>query len=102
MFTTNNLTHDTYAALDNGKFQTVVPNSEMRRGDNDEEEHEKLFSSNAIPEKDLIRFKDGFSAVHFYSSKEALIRTAEWPQWMRENDVYDNTKIVHRCSGLIT
>lgn len=78
MFATNMMTHEPYASLDNGRFQT----GELNKNDNE------LF------EKNKKRFKDENTLVHFYAAKEALVRTEKWIDWMKSNNVYDNTKII--------
>jgi len=89
MFASNCMTHDTCAALDNGKFQTAPPKDHTKK-----KRFATINRDELIAKKDLERFKNSYTAVHFYSSKEALIRTAAWIKWMKKNGVYDNTNIV--------
>ena len=84
-FVANHLTHDTYAALDDGKFRGKL------EGDS---KWTDFLDPVYFPTSHIKRFKNSFSLVHFYSSKEALVRVAEWVGWLKDNGVYDNTKII--------
>jgi hypothetical protein len=86
-FITSNLTHDVYAARDNGKFSISV-------SDLGDELQQKLKRESKIKKEDIKRFKDGFTTVHFYADKEALVRVAEWLKWFKKEGIYNNTKII--------
>ena len=86
-FITSNLTHDVYAARDNGNFSINL--SDLR-----DELRQKFKHDNEIKKEDIKRFKDGFTTVHFYADKEALARVAEWLKWFKKKGIYNNTKII--------
>jgi len=99
MFTTNFMTHDPYAALDNGEFHLNAP-----KNHNEELEWAGNNKAKKISGESLKRFKNELTAAHYFAAKEALKRAVAWIKWMKENDVYDNTKIVivsdHGRSGV--
>ena len=88
-FVTSMLTHDVYAARDNGKVQQFIKSSDSKN-----EDWEDLMKTGDFNEGYLKRFKDNYSIVHFFADKEALIRANEWFKWMKKNGVYNNTKII--------
>jgi len=91
-FITSNLTHDVYAARNNGKFQNIVPTETIKK---DSKEWEKLMNdTDTISSNNIKRFKNGYSAVHFFADKEALFRASKLFAWMKKNNIYDNTKII--------
>jgi arylsulfatase A-like enzyme len=91
-FITSDLTHDVYAARNNGKFQNIVPTETIKK---DSKEWEKLMNdTDTISSNNIKRFKNGYSAVHFFADKEALFRASKLFAWMKKNNIYDNTKII--------
>jgi hypothetical protein len=87
-FVTSLLTHDVYAARDNGEFIGETPKKTLGSVS------KKLMDSSTISKADIKRFKDGTTAVHYYGAKEALVRVNEWVKWLKKNNIYDNTKII--------
>ena len=41
-----------------------------------------------------IPMDEGEQAIHYHSNMAAYIQLGKWFDWMRENDVYDNTRII--------
>ncbi len=73
-FITSNLTHHVPINRNmNNTFQGVIP---------------KYSSS------DEKRFKDKYSASHYYLALEALKQSSLWFKWLKDNNIYNNTKII--------
>jgi hypothetical protein len=87
------LTHDVYAARDNGQVQTIVQGGKKTKN-KDHTTNDILMNDSSIPKKDIVRFGNGKTAVHFYSAKESMVQIAKWIKWMKNNGVYNNTKII--------
>jgi hypothetical protein len=46
------------------------------------------------PPEDLAKFGTQNDLVHYYSMEVSFKLIADWLQWMKDNGVYDNTKII--------
>ncbi|MBI9099233.1 MAG: membrane protein insertase YidC [Spirochaetaceae bacterium] len=46
------------------------------------------------PQEDLRKYGSTFSAQHIYTNVAVLKKVTDWLQWMKNNEVYDNTQIV--------
>jgi YidC/Oxa1 family membrane protein insertase len=57
-------------------------------------------------ENDIAAFKTAENIVFYYGVEASLLTLADWFLWMKENNVYDNTKIIivsdHGSSDIIT
>jgi YidC/Oxa1 family membrane protein insertase len=78
IFIHNGTTHDPYTFLPNGAIAT--PKSDIAWSD--------------FPENDRKRFNNRISTAHFYGVKFSLKALAEWFEWMKQNGVYNNSKII--------
>lgn len=85
LFMTNDLTH--LPTL----LQTpdYIPSEKVDNSDYDKEKDENL----TVDGKKL-NFVTESQKKHYHSNMAALLRLSEWFDYLRENDVYDNTKII--------
>jgi hypothetical protein len=73
-FITSNITHDAPVNRNmNNTFQGVIPK---------------------YSQQDEKRFKSKNMASHYYLAKEALTRASVWFKWLKDKNIYDNTKII--------
>ena len=73
-FITSNLTHNVPVNRNmNNTFQGIIPK---------------------YSELDKKRFKNKHTASHYHIALEALKQASLWFKWLKDNDIYDNTKII--------
>ena len=55
---------------------------------------EKFNSTEQVGNNYKVLFKRKYTLIHFYSQIGAFIKLAEWFDYLKENNAYDNTKII--------
>lgn len=55
-----------------------------------ETEHAERFTVDGV----TLNMEDGNQYIHYYSNMAALLEIGKWLEYMKDNDVYDNTRII--------
>ena len=85
LFMTNDTTHE----------PTLLKEPDYRPSFNvDNTEYDSAHKDRFTVEGKTLRVQDGWQMSHYQINMAAFIQLGEWFDYLRENDVYDNTKII--------
>ncbi len=85
LFLANDTTHDPMLL----QTPDYVPSATV-----DNEEYDKAHADRFTVDGVTLKMETQYQMIHYHANMAALLRIGEWLDYLRDNNVYDNTKII--------